>query len=415
MIFRRYSPKQDEKAVIRIWKECGWLEMRDVSKKVLNAFRDFLECSEAEVAVVNGEAECLVTAHSAKITMLEEDLPLQAITSVTTGRPARCLGIAGQLTARAVMRGAAAGDALSALGIFDQGFYNRLGFAGFPYAHEVSVDPLSLNVPRLSRPPVRLEAKDISRMTANHEARHRHHGLVRIVHDGFLSINLMVEAPDGFGLGFENESGRLTHHAWIKPEGRENGPYSVLWLIYEDFSGLIELLSMFKSFGDQINMISFREPWGTQIQDLISRPFRRQELTKGSKFKNDVTAAAYQQARILNMEKTLAPLKIPRGEILFNLELTDPIEAYLLKDAAWRGLGGDWTIAMGEKGSRAERGTERGLPLMKASVNTFTRLVFGVSPASGLAGTGDLRAPAELLADLDRRLLLPIPDMEQDF
>ena len=37
---------------------------------------------------------------------------------------------------------------------------------------------------------------------------------------------------------------------------------------------------------------------------------------------------------------------------------------------------------------------------MRASVNDFTRLIFGVAPASGLAATGNIQAPDTLLSSL---------------
>jgi hypothetical protein len=46
---------------------------------------------------------------------------------------------------------------------------------------------------------------------------------------------------------------------------------------------------------------------------------------------------------------------------------------------------------------------------MKATVNAFTRLWLGVCPASSLAVTDDLQAPAVLLDELDRMLRLPQP------
>jgi hypothetical protein len=44
---------------------------------------------------------------------------------------------------------------------------------------------------------------------------------------------------------------------------------------------------------------------------------------------------------------------------------------------------------------------------MDASVNAFSRLWFGVQPATGLRLTDDLGGPPELLSALDRALLLP--------
>jgi hypothetical protein len=48
-------------------------------------------------------------------------------------------------------------------------------------------------------------------------------------------------------------------------------------------------------------------------------------------------------------------------------------------------------------------------------VNAFTRLWFGVRPASGLALSDELNAPPELLDALDRTLLLPQPLPDWDY
>ena len=51
---------------------------------------------------------------------------------------------------------------------------------------------------------------------------------------------------------------------------------------------------------------------------------------------------------------------------------------------------------------------------MSASVNAFTRLIFGVIPASGLAASDRLSAPPELRARIDQLLRLPRPNMVQN-
>ena len=76
----------------------------------------------------------------------------------------------------------------------------------FPTFISVSLDPLNLNVPRLTRTPIRLSRKDIPRITANIRERHFHHGLVKIVHEGYLSLS-MAELENSFGLGFEIDGG----------------------------------------------------------------------------------------------------------------------------------------------------------------------------------------------------------------
>ena len=59
--------------------------------------------------------------------------------------------------------------------------------------------------------------------------------------------------------------------------------------------------------------------------------------------------------------------------------------------------------------SSARRGTDPSLPTMTTTVNAFTRMWIGARPASGLATTGSVSAPTELIAALDEALRLPTP------
>ncbi len=408
--FRAYNPEKDEKAVIRIWKECGWLDLKK-NRKAREAFREFLECGTADVAEFQNTAECLVSTHKGTIVLRDSDLPFRAVTDVVTGRTLRRLGIAGKLTAQTLARAAAEKDAVAGLGIFDQGFYNKLGFGNLPYIRTVTFDPLTLNVPKLRRPPIRLGLKDAPRIAASLAERRRRHGMVILPQEKFLGM-IMLESEDDFGLGFEDEYGNLTHHFWAKPKSY-SGPYEVRWMAYRDYDGLTELLSLMKNLGDQVHAFTLREPQGIQIQDLLQRPSRTRNITRGSLFANEITDASFKQIRILDLDAVLAALKLPAGCIRFNLELTDPITAFLPDHAPWRGVEGEWTIKLDEDGSTAKHGISPDLRTMKASINAFTRLVFGVCPAGGLAVTDDLSAPADLLDELDRKLLLPEPEMTQ--
>ncbi len=413
MIIRPYDQNKDKEALMRIWQESGWMNKKP-DKKFKKALKSFMECGSAKVGLLHNEAECFSITHQGTMMMLDAELSFQAVSGIAVSHTARRMGGATELTALAVLDAALNGVAVTALGIFDQGFYDKLGFGAFPYIHFVMLDPLQLDVPRLKRQPIRLSTSDMGRVTANIATQHSHHGLVKIPLDGFFAM-IVAEAETTFGLGFENSQGRLTHHVWLQNNGEENGPYEVIWMTYEDYSGMMEILSLLKSFGDQVNSIFLQEPWGIQLQDLIKRPFRTKEISKGSKFSNGITAAAYQQARIVDLNQTLMPLKLPKGRLRFNLEMIDPIIKHLNKDSEWTGIGGAWTISLGEEGSSSVAGYEAGLPLMKASVNAFTRLVFGVAPASALAVADNLDAPSNLLEDLDIMLRLPVPGMVQVF
>ena len=90
----------------------------------------------------------------------------------------------------------------------------------------------------------------------------------------------------------------------------------------------------------------------------------------------------------------------------FDLTLTDPLADKV--DSGWPGVGGDYTITIGQTSSAEPR--HRGdLPVLTATVGAFTRLWFGVAPATTLAVSDPLEAPAELLEQLDDALSLPRP------
>lgn len=412
MIFRAYNPETDEKAAIRIRRECGWSDMKK-NRRMRDAFRRLTAEGTADVCEHQGSVESLVTTSGGTIRMLDTDLPFRAVTGVTTGRTLRRMGGAAELTARAVMNGALSGDAAAGLGIFDQGFYDKLGFANFPYSRILAFDPLSLDVPPLTRPPLRLTRRHIPRIVACTLERKPCHGLVKIPSEAFTDI-MMTEVENGFCLGFENNQGCLTHYFFAEANG-ENGPYEILSFVYRDYEGLIELLSLIKNLGDQVNTFKMLEPPGIQLQDLLTRPFRSREVTQGSKFRNEMRAVSYRQARILNLKRVLAALKLPAGHLRFNLELKDPIAAHLPEEAEWKGLGGPWTVELEDGGSSAAAGRTDGLPVLTASVGAFTRLIFGAVGAEALSVTDELSGSEELLGELDRRLILPRPDMVQDF
>jgi hypothetical protein len=63
----------------------------------------------------------------------------------------------------------------------------------------------------------------------------------------------------------------------------------------------------------------------------------------------------------------------------------------------------------------AERGADPALPTLRASINAFSRAWLGVRSATGLSWTDDLKAPPDLLKELDRVLALPAPASDWDY
>ena len=129
---RTYERERDAAAIARTWRELGWIEPEAKAEEALGWF---LDAGEAEVGVVDGEAEALAHRTPGTIRYQDVDLPLCAVTAVTTSHLARKRGLATTLTARALAAGHASGAAVAALGQFEQGFYDRLGFGSAAYVH----------------------------------------------------------------------------------------------------------------------------------------------------------------------------------------------------------------------------------------------------------------------------------------
>lgn len=409
MIFREYNPETDREAVLRIWKEVSWIEdsqQEEIADIFIAGCRGF-------VAQVGGAAECFVNTTPATMRYLDQDLTFSAVAGVTTSRVARKQGLASRLTARAVAADAADGVLVAGLGIFEQGFYNQLGFGSGGYEHWISFDPARLRVAVNPRIPRRVAAADWAAVHASRLARLRGHGGCNLLSPEITRAEMMW-AKSGFGLGYyDGPKGELTHHVWCKAEG-EHGPYSVYWMSYQTANQFLELMALLRNLGDQVRLVKMREPPGIQLQDMLQQPFKHRQMTEKSKFEGRMHASAYWQMRMCDLLGCLERTHLRCDELRFNLKLADPIERYLDDDTPWRGVGGDYVVALGSS-SGAEPGADDGLPTLAASVGAFTRLWLGVRPATGLAVTDELDGPPELLERLDWALLLPEPKPDWDF
>ncbi len=409
MKIRKYIEK-DYQEIKRTWEEIGWLEPKE-DKEI---FKFFVESSRIMVAELNGAAEASVFSISGDLNYNEVKLPLHAVAAVTTSRISRKRGLAGKVTALALAREAAAGKKIAGLGMFEQGYYNLLGFGTGPYEHHLSFDPADLKVPKSNRAPCRLGAKDFQEMHENRLQRLQKHGSVNLYPPKVTRADLLYK-DSGFGLGFRDpDSGELTHHFWISPDDVENGPYDVLWAIYRENQQFLELLSLLRDLGDQVNLVRIAEPAGVQLQDFLKQPMKSSRISKGGKHEVKNRALAYWQLRILDLENCIINTHLPGGEISFNLELIDPVEKFLPPEEEWQGVGGEYHLTIGTE-SEIKRGLKNGLPTLKTSVGVFTRMWMGSLPATGLALSDDLCAPEDLLKELDRVFLMPKPRLDWDF
>ena len=408
MTIRAYDAERDLEAVTRIWFEIGWLE-NERQAKYMGAF---ISAGRAMVADIDDEAECFVHVTDGTIRHQTVDLDLAAITAVTTSRIARKTGFAKRLTAASLANAAESGAAVSALGMFDQGFYDKVGFGTGAYEHIAVFDPASLTVTDHFRPPKRL---NYDHSAAMHQAllqRHRGHGGVNLSSADFIKAEVgFTDNPFGFGY-YDGPGGTLSHFIWGEAQG-EHGPYSENAMAYQNAEQLMELLALIKSLGDQVSSFRMLEPAEIQLQDLLNQPFRHRRATAGSKHENKIGSMAYWQLRILDLQTCLASTVLDGPTTQFNLTLTDPVVD--LEDGSnWRGIGGEYTITLGPE-SIATPGTRKGLATLSASVGAFSRLWFGVRPASSLAITDELRGTPELLSQLDATLRLPQPHLGWDF
>jgi predicted acetyltransferase len=408
MTNRTYQHNTDFDAALRIYREVGWIS----EKAHETAVGHLLQSGRSLVTELHGSAECLAVAGAGTMQYLASTLPMSAVTSVTTSRIARKQGFAGKLTAQLLADEVSRGYCVALLGIFEQGYYNQLGFGNGGYQLRCTFDPSMLQIPVKAGIPVRLGADDWQAMHEGRLNRRRTHGTCALTEPGITQADVHW-SDDGFGLGYLDGNGDVSHHFWCSSKG-EHGPYRIKWMAYQSKAQFLELMALIQSLGDQVSAIQLQEPPEVQLQDLIRQPIKMRTITKGSSYENRMTALSYWQARILNLQKCLAVTTLDCAPLRFNLVLTDPIESFVPEECTWKGIAGEYTITMGSI-SAAEPGICSDLPTMNASVNAFTRLWLGIRPATSLSWTDDLQAPESLLSSLDHALHLPNPMLDWDF
>jgi hypothetical protein len=143
------------------------------------------------------------------------------------------------------------------------------------------------------------------------------------------------------------------------------------------------------------------EPPEIQLQSLLRRPFRSQAIATKGKFSAQQETYAWYQLRILNVAQCIAAVVWPGAPLRFQLTVHDPVQALLADHPGWQGVQGDYVIDLGATSS-ARRGVETGLPVLDCSVGALSRLLWGVTQASSLCVTDNMRVDAQLLPVLDR-------------
>ena len=427
VVVRRLDAQKDCAQIGRIWREIAWVEGEDEAKHLEHFLRDAV----GFVALVRGEVEACVTAHQGVTLHQKQELSMWAVTSVTVSRVARRMGLAGRLTALLLAEGASRGYSIAMLGMFEQGFYDRLGFGTGSYERFLTFDPASVQIREtrhedpIHGAPERISAKDYEAVQRGRVANRRNHGFSWLCSSEALHAEMMW-TKEGFGLGYFNEDhSMVTHHIWCKPEG-EHGPYEGWWSSYRDDEDMLRLLSIVKGLGDQVHSIEMKEPPGLSLQDFILRPFKQRRITRKGSYESRHSSAAYWQLRILNMEAVFSHLSCKDTQT-FLIDLTDPVgdklgPAELKMDAtlqgSWTGLDGRWLLRLGPESGIA-RVSADAMPeadhTISTDVGSLSRLWFGAASARSLALQGKLVASVEAEQALDELLSFPEPHPWWDF
>jgi len=402
---RPYDKARDLDAITRVWREVGWISDDDEAAFV----EPFFDAGRTLVYEQDGAAESACHITGGTIRYQRRDLSMAGVTAVTTSRVARKQGAPRRLLARMLAEEAADGMQVAGLGMFEQGFYDTLGFGTGTYDHRFKFDPTTLLVDRPFRVPSRIGKGDFEAVHACMIGRLRGHGGVTLESPLLLKCELgWLGTP--FGLGYRDDDGNLTHFVYGEAKD-ENGPYEIAWCGYQTVDQLFELLALVKSLGDQVHTVQVMEPEHVQFQDLLSQPFRNTMKATGTGFHH---AASWFQLRVLDLAGCVGAAEFPGGEVAFNLDLHDPAVDHLPDGVDWSGTAGNFVVTLGTK-SGAEPGTDAALPTLSGGVGPFTRMLFGIRPASVLAATTDLEAPAELLDALDAVIHLPSFHVGWDF
>ncbi len=409
---RPFDIDADFDDLARIWREVGWLN----DDKTLPALRLFADHTTGWVADIDGHPECYVATTYGQIRHRQTHLDLCSIPSVTTGHIARQQGLASRLTAHAIAK---AYDhqpfAIAGLGIFEQGFYDRLGFGTGTSERLYHITPSQLTVPPLQNTPIRLDADDWRRVHKNRRHRLTRHGAATLTDPRSTHSDILFH-PHSFGLGFTDDDGHLTHHLWLHGDNDQHGPgpYFLKWLAYQTYEQCLELLSLIHSLSDQIRRLRLIEPPGLPLQDLLDQPIAHHLLTERSDFPLGSRSLSFWQLRICDLPRTLHRLAFPLADDLaFNLDLHDPIANFLPDNATWTGTTGAYHLTLGATSS-ASHGHLRQLPTLQCGVGALTRLLFGVAPATALSITDELDAPPSLLWALDNAIALSPPSIDWD-
>lgn len=405
---RPYVEKKDRSNAQRIWKECGWMTDEKKDKESADAI---FRSGRALVFDLNGSAESMVTSTPSRLHYAGTVLDHAAITSVTTSRIARNLGAASTTLAVMLAEEAESGFATSGLGIFEQGFYDRLGYGTGSYEHWISFDPAWLKELPVPGVPERFDVKSYKAIHQARLRRKKSHGTVDILPPEVTQAE-MLALKNTFCLGYKKRN-IITHCVVMYCTEVEEGPYRVLCMAYQNYHQFRELLALIKGLSDQVRQVRMREPGEIQMQDFLDRPFQLQMVSQKGDFEASVRSVAYWQLRILDLKKCVSAMKC-RESLRFNLVIEDPVVRFLQKESNWKGCGGKYTVTFGPRSS-VKRGFSDGLETLTASIGDFSRYWLGAQTPAALNVTGLFEGSPQLLEKLDAAVALPLPAPDWDY
>jgi hypothetical protein len=244
-----------------------------------------------------------------------------------------------------------------------------------------------------------------------------HHGRVTLGAPEAMAAEFgFAEQP--FALGYR-DGDRITHFVAGSLK-EESGPFEVTMCSYETGDQLLELLALLQELGDQIHSVELTEPAHLQLQPLLAEPNRQRSRSRRGAHESGTRAVAWWQLRVNDVPAVVAAHRWPGDPVEFDLVVRDPVDAFLDEErCGWAGTTGAYRIRVGDESS-AERIDDARVgdgsrSVVRCPIGAFSRLWFGVQPATSLGLTGELAGPAPLLSELDRALLLPTPTPGQFF
>ena len=398
----------DLPSVTRMWREVGWIEHD--SERQAEALGRLLQYGAARVGVVAGDAECLVHRTPGTIRYDGVDLPLCAITAVTTSPIARNLGLASRMTAEAIAAGAIDGAAVAALGMFEQGFYDRFGMGTLAYVDHLLLRPgeaARRPAPAGARPchPRRLDGGRRPHGPSGPAARQRQPRSARGApgRAGLGRGSLpRVRVPwrrrsaDGVHRRHQRRRARAVQGAAARLRGRRRParparPAAVA------------------------RRAAAPGADGRARGDPAPGPHRPAHPGRGARRPRPpgVAHGRWRGTSSGSSTSRRASRRAPGRATRCPSTSSSPTRS---ARPTWTGRA--WPATTRSRSVRrrpSSQGTGADLPVLRASIGALSRLWFGVRPATGLTVTDDLTGPPELLEALDRALVLPPPLPELSF